>query len=99
MAVTDISAMVYDRLAVGKPILVARPASPDAEVDEQGFLGPASWLLAADAGDVLAALDPELNDPSAREKLAFWSTTISATPRPVPRPHVFTPRSSSFIDE
>lgn len=73
VAITDISAMVYDRLAVGKPILVARPASPDAEVDEQGFLGAASWLLAADAGDVLAAVDRELNDPAAREKLAFWA--------------------------
>jgi hypothetical protein len=73
VAITDISAMVYDRLAVGKPILVARPASPDAEVDEQGFLGSASWLLAADASDVLAAVDRELNDPTAREKLAFWS--------------------------
>jgi hypothetical protein len=28
VAITDISAMVYDRLAVGKPILVTRPASP-----------------------------------------------------------------------
>jgi len=73
VAVTDISAMVYDRLAVGKPILVARPASPDAEVDEQGFLGAASWLTADDAGDVLAAVDRELNDPTARERLAYWS--------------------------
>ena len=36
VAITDISAMVYDRLAVGKPILVARPASADAVVAEQG---------------------------------------------------------------
>ncbi len=73
VAITDISAMVYDRLAVGKPILVARPASPDAEVDEQGFLGAASWLTAEDAGDVLAAVDRELNDPTAQERLAYWS--------------------------
>ena len=73
VAITDISAMVYDRLAVGKPILVARPASPAAEIDEQGYLGAAEWLTAEDAPDVLAAVDRALTDPEAREKLAFWS--------------------------
>jgi len=73
VAITDISAMVYDRLAVGKPILVTRPASPDAEVDEQGYLGAAEWLRAEDAPQVLAAVDRVLNDESARSALAFWS--------------------------
>ncbi|QEO10492.1 CDP-glycerol glycerophosphotransferase family protein [Protaetiibacter larvae] len=73
VAITDISAMVYDRLAVGKPILVARPASPDAEVDEAGFLGSAEWLLAEDAPEVLTAVDRVLNDPEARSALAYWS--------------------------
>ena len=73
VAITDISAMVYDRLAVGKPILVARPASADAEVDEQGYLGAAEWLRAEDAPRVLAAVDRVLTDESARSTLAFWS--------------------------
>jgi hypothetical protein len=73
VAITDISAMVYDRLAVGKPILVARPASADAEVDEQGYLGAAEWLRAEDAPRVLSAVDRVLTDESARSTLAFWS--------------------------
>lgn len=73
VAITDISAMVYDRLAVGKPILVTRPVSPDAEVDEQGYLGAAEWLTAEGARDVLAAVDRALNDPEPRETLAHWS--------------------------
>jgi hypothetical protein len=73
VAITDISAMVYDRLAVGKPILVTRPASPDAEVDEQGYLGSAEWLRADEAPRVLAEVDRVLNDESARSTLAFWS--------------------------
>ncbi|MFT4284634.1 MAG: CDP-glycerol glycerophosphotransferase family protein [Protaetiibacter sp.] len=73
VAVTDISAMVYDRLAVGRPILVTRPASPDAEVDEQGYLGAAEWLTAAEAPRVLTAVDRALTDSAAREALAFWS--------------------------
>jgi len=73
VAITDISAMVYDRLAVGRPILVTRPASPDAEVDEQGYLGAAEWLTAAEAPRVLTAVDRALTDSAARETLAFWS--------------------------
>ncbi len=49
VAITDISAMVYDRLATGKPIIVARPQSPEAEVDEAGFLGSAQRLRADEA--------------------------------------------------
>jgi hypothetical protein len=74
VAITDISAMIYDRLATGKPILVTRPSSPDAEIDEDGFLGVADWLDAADARDILAIADRALLDPEAREKLATWST-------------------------
>jgi hypothetical protein len=74
VAITDISAMIYDRLATGQPILVTRPTSPDAEIDEDGFLGVVDWLTADDAGDILAVVDRALLDPAAREKLATWST-------------------------
>jgi hypothetical protein len=73
VAVTDISAMVYDRLATGKPIIVARPVSPDAEVDEDGFLGSAAWLYADRAGEILGLADTVRNDESARATLAHWA--------------------------
>jgi hypothetical protein len=73
VAITDISAMIYDRLATGKPIIVARPVSPDAEVDESGFLGSAAWLYADRAGDVLALVDQVLNDKQARAVLDHWA--------------------------
>ncbi len=74
VAITDISAMIYDRLATGKPILVTRPSSPDAEIDVDGFLGVVDWLTADDAGDIRAVADRALLDPASREKLAIWST-------------------------
>ncbi len=74
VAITDISAMIYDRLATGKPILVTRPSSLDAEIDVDGFLGVVDWLTADEAGDILAVTDRVLLDPAAREKLATWST-------------------------
>ena len=73
VAITDISAMVYDRLATGKPIIVARPVSPDAEVDEDGFLGSAAWLYADKADDVLSLVSTVLGDSSARATLAHWA--------------------------
>lgn len=74
VAITDVSAMIYDRLATGKPLLVARPASPDAEIDEEGFLGVADWIDAEEAGDVLSFVERALDDPDARERLAHWSS-------------------------
>lgn len=73
VAITDISAMVYDRLATGLPILVTKPASPDAELDEGGYLASAAWLTAADAPDVLELVDRVQHDDSALDNLRFWA--------------------------
>ncbi len=73
VAITDISAMVYDRLATGRPIVVTRPVSTEAEVDDGGFLGSAVWLTAAEAPEVLTIVDRVQNDPAERENLQFWA--------------------------
>ncbi|WIB27306.1 CDP-glycerol glycerophosphotransferase family protein [Curtobacterium sp. MCSS17_015] len=72
VAITDISAMIYDRLAVGRPLLVTRPVSADAEVDERGYLSDADWLRAEDAGDVLARVDRAANDAEQLARLRHW---------------------------
>jgi hypothetical protein len=72
VAITDISAMIYDRLAVGKPLLVTRPVSADADVDERGYLGAANWLRAEDATDVLARVDRAANDVEELARLRHW---------------------------
>jgi CDP-glycerol glycerophosphotransferase (TagB/SpsB family) len=74
VAITDISAMIYDRLAVGRPLIVTRPASPLAEVDEVGYLGAAEWLLAADAGDILDIVDRVQHSAEAQKNLDYWVT-------------------------
>ncbi len=73
VAITDISAMVYDRLATGKPVIVTRPKSPDAEVNEAGYLAHCEWLHASASGDILAAVDRVLVDREAQERLGFWA--------------------------
>ncbi|MDO7881380.1 CDP-glycerol glycerophosphotransferase family protein [Salinibacterium soli] len=72
VAITDISAMVYDRLATGKPLLVTRPSSPLADVDENGYLGACEWLRAEDAGDIVAITDRVQFDEDARARLEYW---------------------------
>ncbi|HWH25324.1 MAG TPA: CDP-glycerol glycerophosphotransferase family protein [Pseudolysinimonas sp.] len=73
VAISDISAMIYDRLATGKPLIVTRPVSADAEVDEDGYLGACVWLEAGAACEILSAVDKALNDEDARATLAFWA--------------------------
>ncbi|MBX3092399.1 MAG: CDP-glycerol glycerophosphotransferase family protein [Cryobacterium sp.] len=74
VAITDVSAMVYDRLAVGKPLIIARPVNPSAEIDSDGYLGDAEWLDAADAADIVAIADRVQNSPEAQKRLEFWVT-------------------------
>ncbi|WP_439694052.1 CDP-glycerol glycerophosphotransferase family protein [Curtobacterium sp. SP.BCo] len=72
VAITDISAMIYDRLAVGRPLIVTRPVSPEADVDERGYLSDANWLLAEDATDVVARIDAAAHDAEELAKLRHW---------------------------
>jgi len=74
VAITDVSAMVYDRLAVGKPLIVARPASALADVDETGYLGACEWLLESEADDIVGIVDRVQHSAEARASLEFWVT-------------------------
>ena len=73
IAICDISAMVYDRLATGKPLMVTRPVAPEATVDEDGYLSVCEWLTEADLSSAPAVLDRVIADQAARERLGFWS--------------------------
>jgi hypothetical protein len=72
MAIVDISAMVYDRLAAGKPLLITRPVSLSAEIDEGGYLSACEWLEAPEAGNIVSRIDVVEHDPQAQERLAHW---------------------------
>ncbi|MDR6865478.1 hypothetical protein J2Y69_000060 [Microbacterium resistens] len=72
VAVVDISAMVYDRLAAGKPLLITRPTDPEAEIDTDGYLAECEWLSAADAGRIIAEADRVHDDVEAIERLTKW---------------------------
>jgi len=73
VAISDISAMIYDRLATGKPLIVTRPSSPEAEIETRGYLGSCEWLDAAASIDIIATLDRVQHDAQALERLRFWA--------------------------
>ncbi|WP_448262748.1 CDP-glycerol glycerophosphotransferase family protein [Microbacterium aurum] len=72
VAVVDISAMVYDRLAADRPLMVTRPVDPAAIVDTHGYLSDAEWLDADDAPRILEETARVLSDPDAESRLEGW---------------------------
>ncbi|MFD5215728.1 CDP-glycerol glycerophosphotransferase family protein [Microbacterium sp. NPDC058345] len=74
VAILDVSAMIYDRLATGKPLMVTRPVSAEAEVDRTGYLSDCEWLSAEAAADVAAEIDRVRADDEAIARLGRWST-------------------------
>jgi hypothetical protein len=72
VAVVDISAMVYDRLAAGKPLMITRPADPEALVDTNGYLSACEWLDATDAREIVAEVERVRGDAAAIERLGAW---------------------------
>jgi hypothetical protein len=66
--------MVYDRLAADRPLMVTRPADPEAVIDTHGYLSACEWLDAADAGSIAAETDRILADPDAVARLEHWVT-------------------------
>ena len=72
VAIVDISAMVYDRLAADKPLLITRPVDPAAAIDTHGYLSACEWLEAAAAPDIVAQTERVLSDPEAVTRLDKW---------------------------
>lgn len=72
VAIVDISAMVYDRLAADRPLMITRPVDPAAVIDAHGYLSACEWLDAADAADVVTQTDRVLADPEAVTRLEEW---------------------------
>ena len=71
-AIVDISAMVYDRLAADKPLLITRPVDPEAAIDTHGYLSACEWLDAAAAPAIVAETDRVLDDAQASARLEEW---------------------------
>jgi hypothetical protein len=66
--ITDISAVAYDWLATGKPLVITEPA-PSAYRPPSRLLDTLPLLRAGDAGEVVARIRALQGDPAATEQL------------------------------
>ncbi|MBG6240081.1 hypothetical protein IWX78_003072 [Mycetocola sp. CAN_C7] len=82
VAIVDISAMVYDRLASGKPLMITRPADPEAQVDTAGYLSACEWLEASESSKVVGHTDRLLHDPETVGRLDYWVRRYFGDPTP-----------------
>lgn len=82
VAIVDISAMVYDRLAVGKPLLVTRPQNPLAAIDTSGYLSDCEWLDAKDTAGIVETIDGLADDETAQTRLRGWVHRYFGDPTP-----------------
>ncbi|MFE2774131.1 CDP-glycerol glycerophosphotransferase family protein [Microbacterium resistens] len=72
VAVVDISAMVYDRLAAGRPLLITRPADERAAIDAGGYLSACEWLTTDGARTIVDEVSRVQDDQAAIERLQTW---------------------------
>lgn len=72
VAIVDISAMVYDRLAAGKPLMITRPVNPAALIDTSGYLSDCEWVDASEAGDIAGVLSALAQNRTASARLGVW---------------------------
>ncbi|GAA4834540.1 CDP-glycerol glycerophosphotransferase family protein [Luteimicrobium xylanilyticum] len=69
VCVCDISAVAFDWLATGKPLLLTEPASPEAEVDRTGLAGLIETFKAPDAANALGIIE-SFSSEETRAKFA-----------------------------
>ena len=82
VAIVDISAMVYDRLASGKPLMVTRPQNPLAAIDTSGYLADCEWLDTGDTAGIVETLDELIGDETAEARLRVWVEKYFGDPTP-----------------
>lgn len=84
VCIADISAVAFDWLATGKPLLLTEPASPEADVDRSGIAGLLPTLDAGRAPDVIEEIT-EVSSGSTSQTAAviahryFGDTTPGAS--------------------
>ena len=78
--VTDISAVAYDWLATGKPLLVTLPSTPGVQIYRSGILGALELIPETKAKDICNLLELASKDTVARANLEKWRLDYFSSP-------------------
>lgn len=71
--ISDVSAVTYDWLTTGKPILVTKPLEPEAVMPEEGFLADLPTMSSQDATSVVETLIGILDDDDLLRTYSRWA--------------------------
>lgn len=71
--ITDISAVAYDWLTTGKPVLITRPSAPETHVTDAGFIADMPMLAANESDQVVRKLDELMSDEDLARRLRKWA--------------------------
>ncbi|MGP9837814.1 CDP-glycerol glycerophosphotransferase family protein [Arthrobacter sp. 179] len=71
--ITDISAVAYDWLTTGKPILITIPSAPETTVTQTGFISDMPMLAECDAADVVRIVDQVRKDDELGARIRRWA--------------------------
>ncbi|MEO0313328.1 MAG: hypothetical protein RL140_558 [Actinomycetota bacterium] len=78
--ITDISAVSYDWLATGKPLVITKPNNPKAWIYKTGMLGAFDLLEPHEVPDILKRLEFESNDPATKASHESWRKRYYSDP-------------------
>lgn len=78
--ITDVSAVAYDWLATGKPLVVTRPPHPKAWIYETGLLGAFDLLEASDVPQIIERLNFESQDEATKASHESWRKRYYSDP-------------------
>lgn len=71
--ISDVSAVTYDWLTTGKPLLVTEPVEPDAVMPEEGFIADLPRVIDRAASSIVATIDSVLDDDKLLRKYSWWA--------------------------
>jgi hypothetical protein len=78
--VTDISAVAYDWLATGKPLIVTKPAPEGVEIYRNGILGDLELLDKGEAKNIGTHIQSAISGTTLRNKLDRWRNEYFSNP-------------------
>ncbi len=74
LMITDVSAVAYDWLATGKPILITKPVAESAELYSGGILGAVELINSSEATHICDRIDQSLKDKDSKALFDYWSS-------------------------
>lgn len=95
--ITDVSAVAYDWLATGKPLVVTKPPHPKAWIYETGLLGAFDLLEPKDVPQIIDRLNFESQDEATKASHESWRKRYYSDPSDAKGNELFITETLSLV--